>query len=103
MVAKFTPGPWGNNEPNGGETLARVWYVRKDTKGIMHTLHIQSPLFRGLPGEGEANAHLIAAAPELYAALEAAYAWIDEIVSPGTGLKLRGEIREALKKARGEK
>lgn len=77
---KFTPGPWETFPaanyngfaiaPKGVlPTLAAV----ERPKGIANTINITAFNF---PGATEANAHLIAAAPELYAALEAA---IEEI------------------------
>lgn len=67
MSAGFTPGPWGFargvNEygREGGPILGSI------TKG--GTWHL-AVLPSDLGPEGEANAHLIAAAPDLYEALD---------------------------------
>ena len=91
----FTPGPWR---------------VVAEPGDYFTTLTVMSPDFyiasihEGLPGEdeGEANARLIAAAPDLYAALE-------DIASRGyQGMfdphyrKLQDIARAARAKARGE-
>ena len=73
--AKFTPGPWD---------ISKVGYIHKN--GVMHPLSVDesrlegeswiamrkrlAPEFGEREAEAEANAHLIAAAPELYEALE---------------------------------
>jgi hypothetical protein len=56
-------------------------------------------------GEQAANAHLIAAAPELYEALEAAEDILAVLFrkSDGSAQELLGNVRSALAKARGEK
>lgn len=91
---KFTPGPWEvllsalqEVYSSRGEHLFRS--VRRDLNGVEYV-------------EQEANARLIAAAPDLYAALEDLLA----VVYPaGFELKLQAQMkigRTALAKARGE-
>lgn len=89
MSARFTPGPWS----------ADWWYC------IIRDLHNQPGLERGdedcfgypgWDGDNTANAFLIAAAPELYEALEAALA------IHGGGYSWGEKARAALAKARGE-
>ena len=59
---KFTPGPWcvGTPPPNGQQTIGTEMglMVAVATTGV------------GMAEETKANAHLIAAAPDLYEALE---------------------------------
>lgn len=64
---RFTPGPW---IVRGGTRIARVY---KDEQGRRCTRFIGTAFaFAGHPDseEPEYNSHLIAAAPELYAALD---------------------------------
>ncbi|MBM6396167.1 hypothetical protein JQC79_10440 [Ochrobactrum anthropi] len=94
MDTKFTPGPWSLSQENTPADDYGYWYHRI-TAG------------HGYSGNGfdicgiinPHDAHLMAAAPELYEALEAAansagfqYMW------PAT----RSKVEEALAKARGE-
>ena len=86
---KWTPGPWRvlNDEAikvaSSDGSLATVTHIhlrgRRDTSEV------------------EANAHLIAAAPDLYAALEMAQLWL----SVDGRFDMQG-INAALAKARGE-
>ena len=75
MIAKFTPGPWKAfwsgtyydirvSEEEGGED---IW-----TYSPHFAIVIQNSLYRHTSGleKQEANAHLIAAAPAMYEALE---------------------------------
>jgi len=116
---KFTPGPW---HLEAGETLKIV--CNKGSK-------IANAVFVWLTGrrteeEAKANAHLIAAAPELYDELKKAIRYIPEEVMYCNGMKCREtwcgscndeddaemevgaaqarlrKIRAALAKARGE-
>lgn len=94
---KWTPGPWmvggvrcrvaGQDthsilrydaDKNRDETIATVWYDPKT-------------------GLGRADAHLIAAAPDMYAALEMAKLWLDV----DGRFDMQG-INAALAKARGQ-
>lgn len=98
MNTKFTPGPWANSGPTqyseqsewiyGGPHRARV-------------AQVQFGLNYGQDMEAEvaANAHLIAAAPELYEAAE------NLVIAIGMGWELDGVVdvmNAALAKARGE-
>lgn len=64
MTTKHTDGPWqflgGNQIRSDKHQIARVWMMRN--------------------GEGIANAHLIKASPELFAALKRAKEWIESIM-----------------------
>ena len=67
-----TPGPWATHktEGNGGNISDRLEIVVPE-EGRKRTLIASIYGFK--TPEGQANARLIAAAPELYEALEAAY------------------------------
>ena len=90
-MTSYTPGPWEINGiaiESGFEVIA---YLREPT-------HFQGDIRPGHKDEA-ANANLIAAAPELYEALE------DLLESPYAdphGEKERMAARAALAKARGE-
>jgi hypothetical protein len=75
MTAQFTPGPW--------DALPKADYVHVAGKG--HVAKITNPWNNR--AEREANAHLIAAAPELYAALEE--------ISQGAGAFNRDPLKHA--------
>ena len=93
---KFTPGPWvmqhGKDVHGNAEWMVRVY---PDGIGITTLTRLPRP---GI--EQEFNAHLLAAAPELYEALEGL---MDDL---SLRAKMRGEVVEnafdALAKARGE-
>ncbi|MCP4541718.1 MAG: hypothetical protein GY832_31690 [Chloroflexi bacterium] len=104
METKHTPGPWAGQKTAG------------------HEIHSQSAVYDEVTGEsiaivydGEANARLIAAAPDLLAALTTLVAWMDDSglshTQPGGKGVLRYEgteynivtnARAAIAKAEGE-
>ena len=92
---KFTPGPW---EVRRGEP----WVIAKAYGNMKSVVHLNYPITQS--EEQQANAHLIATAPELYETLEAIIArwdtplWKD--IEP-TAVFI-GKGRAALAKARGE-
>lgn len=83
---KFTRGPWISVEgtTSGREVLAE----KPSTKSRLRVARIGGP-------DRDANAHLIASAPELYEAL-------DNILKRGLTIDLIDPARAALAKARGE-
>ena len=98
---KWTPGPWLRDTASGlscdvrassGRKVALCWGL-STTRAAMEN----RPGYRA---ECNANAHLIAAAPELYDALEAL---LDSPYADPHGEKERMAARAALAKARGEK
>lgn len=105
---KWTPGPWTNSDGlvNGIETRAGFGPSNRTSLDIFDAA--EWPL--SLDQEAQANAHLIAAAPELYEALELAIfcmvanekiknpEW-DERATPTSAI---GKARAILAKARGE-
>ena len=98
--SKFTPGPWyiGTPPPNNEQTIGT-----KD--GLMVAVATTGV---NIVGATLANAHLIAAAPDLYKALAHLEPYLDAIVCyastieehPPNGFIL--ETKAALAKARGE-
>lgn len=84
--AKFTPGPWRVRFGNIGHVAAENGALVAKCQRLTGLCNLQ------------ANAHLIAAAPELYEALERVIKIIDD---SSWCLKLTEE-RAALAKARGE-
>lgn len=82
---KFTPGPWEVREQSGGGSRDICLPVQPGDLAVA----VVATVFGS-----EADAHLIAAAPELHVALEA--------LCNGIGIKLWENARAALRKARGE-
>ena len=83
----WTPGPW----------LIRTTAQTVGTKGKLTAAVYPCDATGDNTPEGEANAHLIAAAPDLYAWLERCLAMVDDGVGPPDW----DGIRVALSKARG--
>lgn len=101
-----TPGPWVNmgeysalKDEIGvkGRAVCTVWTRRKD--GVLRE---DQQIVRD--AEGEANAALIIASPELYAALEGALSFIIDHYDPSLDydFDLKQRVEAALAKARGE-
>lgn len=98
-MAKHTPGPWKFFESTGGDyyrvmqaddpDISRIALVEvfapTDTEGDMEE-------------HGKANAHLIAAAPDLLAALKCAKTELEYLGYKATGILLH-EINAAISKA----
>lgn len=80
----YTPGPWSVNDRTG-EFPPKLWVHRPDTFAVARVLTGQRHRLRAV-----ANAHLIAAAPELYEALQAALAHVSELREAWA----RGVLRE---------
>lgn len=105
----FTPGPWCLG--NGGEPHGAEFEVRAGEDAVLYITGVQWASLEYEEGylppfaQAEANAHLIAAAPELYEALELLSVFADATIKR---LKLRdtnGLIEacsSALAKARGD-
>jgi hypothetical protein len=90
-MTKHTPGPWSTGK----------WDERTNGRHIDAATcpHIASALYMGGTATADANANLIAAAPDLLAALEyACEAEWDGLHEP----RWMTVAREALKKAKGE-
>ena len=68
-----TPGPWAYEEETG-----RIYYADGDVEPTIAFVYLDNTL----PEQSKADARLIAAAPELLAALEHVYTLVDPGVSP---------------------
>lgn len=71
---KFTPGPWVHGKPDmfGDFTIQGP----KEKLAVASVCNGEARKFSGDWDEHEANAHLIAAAPSLYEALEDLWTWV---------------------------
>lgn len=101
---KFTPGPWVAPNEMGNLVLTKEDWTHGLYKGCMQIVITPCDT-----KQTEANAHLIAAAPEMYDALEVAAAELEQCEPndeyPEMQMAYRnimGQIKSALKKARGE-
>ena len=96
-TAKHTPGPWKNDGPTrqGG---VRIVAPYKPT-----CTYMVAEVLPDCPDDAtrDANARLIAAAPDLLAALEKVLAAYEAAREPGHGTILIDEARDAIAKARG--
>lgn len=78
---QHTPGPWHMGAGNGsGSIFADEGRTRLEEGGT--TLYPIATINHALGDEDEANARLIAAAPDLLAALEVAHECLDSILEP---------------------
>lgn len=92
---KFTPGPWEVKEE--GEK----WLWVGPASWVKRICRVV--LYNGTEREDKANAHLIAAAPDLYDALERAEYMLRQYgMRPEFYREVASEARSALAKARGE-
>lgn len=87
---KWTPGPWRYDRTNGSPTTGEHMIAGAKPGYLAEVRDCGS-------GDVRANAHLIAAAPDLYAALKMAQLWLDV----DGRFDMQG-INAALAKARGE-
>ena len=90
MSTKFTPGPWEVNDD-------RFWVRSSVTESVVAT--IEKDLHE--KGEQQANAHLIAAAPELLAAAEFLLEWCPTCSVGSSGYARQEQLKAAIRKARG--
>ncbi|MBB5704327.1 hypothetical protein FHS76_004244 [Ochrobactrum daejeonense] len=90
---KFTPGPWMAWQPRGDESVP----VRTDGLGITIAY-----VHQGAITNAQANAHLIAAAPELYEKLAKIRGWTNIDAEGAWGKRFYAEVDALLAKARGE-
>lgn len=99
-MSKFTAGPW-RADTDG-------YHIMKSSRAVAAVFGVNG--HGQIPAETKANAHLIAAAPEMYAALRKVLGYLDY---PGNGKPPDSagaatvevcleEVRDALAKARGE-
>lgn len=96
--AKFTPGPWGLDagfESSKPGDFDEYWQVHDGADAIACSANCYAE-------NREANAHLIAAAPELYEALDNIATATHNGFNIHENSVLIAEARAALAKARGE-
>lgn len=78
--AKFTPGPWAIMEYKVPRSLPKPDGTRYAIHSTVRVDYVPMPVVVELEGTRmQANAHLIAAAPDLYAALERAETLLDQL------------------------
>lgn len=92
MTNKHTSGPWYHGNLNGN------FYVCKDVGNLFYDI----ARVDNWPEETEANARLIASAPELLAALETVVRMIGPYAGQGRMDTEISAARAAIAKARGE-
>ena len=99
MTTKFTPGPWtATSYPDSLE--ASVLAPICGTEAIGEIAWIGENNFKT---QAEANAHLIAAAPDMYVECEAALSFLqDDSKSPQRRAAMIEYLEATLAKARGE-
>lgn len=105
-MTDFTEGPWtfsGAGIKAGDEHIATTWALefrvsdkRKDGESWLEMRERTTPERAAAAAEARANTHLIAAAPDMYAALRAF------LEAYGSTDQLSEQARAALAKARGE-
>lgn len=100
---KFTPGPWRVGDDDSLQQNGDLPILRDKT--LIALTYSRRPLQSGGEEETRANAHLIAAAPELYAALKEARYELSVINAEG-GMgdysEQLSKFESTLAKARGE-
>ena len=92
---KFTPGPWNVEHPFQEPGV----YVGGPRTELVCKLYPLDDVAKQRGENIEANAALIAAAPDMYAACEPAEVFLRDIGSHSKALSM---VRAALRKARGE-
>ena len=99
MEKKWTPGPWfpagPGGEPDNGPVFFASVYAEDDTSELFYKI-CELPL-EVFDEEQNANADLIAAAPELYDALEDCEYWLS---APPTSQPDRECVANVIKNAR---
>lgn len=109
MSTKFTPGPWAANcyDVGGdrpvGDSGVRFWSISPNAehyRGDVASCHSAEHIGGITLTERDANAHLIAAAPDLYESLTECRALLDGEGGMSVGVRERADT--ALAKARGE-
>lgn len=93
---KFTPGPW---EADGTTIYADAFKAQRNIHGAVACLVVGED---DLAHQEHSNAHLIAAAPELYDIAKRIYELLIHPTAPVTAFEA-WELCDVLKKCRGEK
>ena len=94
MTTKFTSGPWFT------ERMAGHAFIIETRHGVIGEIYGTNEKFPEL-GDGESDASLVAAAPEMYAALER-LARVASVELAGKRDDVLEQAQSALAKARGE-
>jgi len=97
--AQFTPGPWVVDEDYEDEEQQAIGIV-KEGRGYIAGIHILASCNNGegFTAEDRANAHLIAAAPAMYEALQNLLEWAKGNRGAREGNPYcKPEVRQALK------
>lgn len=93
---KHTPGPWTAHKTiEAHDGMPECWQIDAEHDAVCTTQFCYAP-------NTEANARLIAAAPDLLDALESLVEHTDGISLPVTAHMMRNRAREAITRARGE-
>jgi hypothetical protein len=95
---KHTPGPWRINWGRGQSYPLSIWAMREDgfqNRSIVNAFGCQAQ------PETDANARLIAAAPDMLAALKLAVADAEKAVNPAARLFAYAEMKAVIDKAEG--
>ena len=90
---KGTPGPWRVSEKVGDFIHIRH---NNNEPGAMSLNLAHVTARSSWAREAEANAHLIAAAPELLEALQACLSWVNNGIARDAHIKATNAIKEAL-------
>ena len=101
-MSEFTKGPWVSYPPHSEKDFLNSAIVNIESEYGCHVC--STTIYKRTFKEIKANAHLIAAAPEMYEALEEALSMIErqpDFNDDGDGL-LISRCKQALVKARGE-
>ena len=94
MSEKHTPGPWEAVRSSSDLDEWAGWRIKQPGSGLCDVAYVDDA--DAGPPVAEADARLIAAAPDLLAALEELYGWAAPLPE---GMEQR--VRLALEKARG--
>lgn len=99
MTTQHTPGPW---HARVHSTYSHIWGPDGTKRGCIGSVNLHGDTSRE---EREANARLIAAAPELLEALRRAWALVDSQIRCNAptenAIKLAADIRAAIARAEG--
>jgi hypothetical protein len=98
-MAEHTPGPWSVGYRFGSKVATSIWQNNPPGDPVASVTELQPP------SERTANAHLIAAAPDLLAACEAALAHLTDPASTVTVSRYKAlteQLRVAIARAYGE-
>lgn len=105
MSTQHTPGPWRVTAQYDGQPEVCVFAGVGDDSAPVAKAHLPTMLGAAInKQQAEANAHLIAAAPDLLAALQVAQAVCGELLQSGDGIHVnaRRMINAAIAKAKGQ-